>query len=87
MSFNFIPKSSTEEEKDIAELYRYIVANSYITSWTIATDPSKPTLVKVIRSLETEGLDLKKIPVDIGKLKAGFGNGTRQAWYKQGNLI
>ncbi len=82
MSFNFIPKSSTEiKRKDIAELYRYIVGKfpAIEPVGPLALDPSKPTLVKVIRSLETEGLDLKKIPVDISKLKVGFGNGTRQA--------
>ena len=82
MSYNFIPKSSTEiKRNDIAELYRYIIGIYPDTEslGPIALDPQKQNMVKIHRSLETEGLDLKRLPIDISKLSVGFGNGTRQA--------
>jgi hypothetical protein len=81
MAYNFIPKSSTEiKRNDVAELYRYIVGIYPVMEslGPLALDPQKPNIVKIHRSLETEGLNLTRLPIDISKLTIGFGNGTRQ---------
>ena len=81
MTFNVIPKTSEEIGRtDVAGLFSYILEQypAIKTIGPIALDSQKPNIVKIHRSLETEGLNLKRLPVDISKLNVTFGNGTRQ---------
>ena len=81
MGYNTIPKNTSEiNRSDIAGLYSYIISKFPMTeSWgPLALNPQQPNMVKIHRSLETEGLDLTRLPIDISKLTVGFGNGTRQ---------
>ena len=82
MAFNVIPKTTEEiGRSDVAGLFSYIIEQYPVikTIGPIALDSQFPTLVKIHRSLETEGLDLTRLPIDVSKLKLDFGNGTRQA--------
>ena len=82
MAFNVIPKTTEEiGRSDVAGLFSYIIKQYPVikTIGPIALDSQFPTLVKIHRSLETEGLDLTRLPIDVSKLKLDFGNGTRQA--------
>ena len=72
MAFDIIPKTSEEiNRSDVAGLFSYILEQypALKTIGPIALDVQYPNLVKVHRSLETEGLDLKRLPVDVSKLK------------------
>ena len=82
MAFNVIPKTTEEiGRSDVAGLFSYIIEQYPVikTIGPIALDSQFPTLVKIHRSLETEGLDLTRLPIDVSKLKLDYGNGTRQA--------
>lgn len=82
MPFNIVPKTSEEiSRSDIARLFSYIVGQypAIEKIGPITLDSQQPNMVKIHRSLETEGLNLTRLPIDVSKLKLDFGNGTRQA--------
>jgi hypothetical protein len=81
MTFNVIPKTSEEiGRSDVAGLFSYILEQypAIEKIGPLALDSQKPNIVKIHRSLETKGLNLTRLPVDISKLNVTFGNGTRQ---------
>ena len=72
MAFNVIPKTTEEiGRSDVAGLFSYIIEQYPVikTIGPIALDSQFPTLVKIHRSMETEGLDLTRLPIDVSKLK------------------